>query len=464
MSDRYDLYIREHLQEMIDALRTLVKHPSVRGVSSTGAPFGQPIADTLNEYLQMAESYGFSTKNIDNYAGTVCYGSSPKLAILSHLDVVPVGNDWTLSPFDVTKKDGYLYGRGVIDDKGPTIATLFALRAIKDLQIPLQHGVKLIVGCDEESGSEDMDYYQQIESFPEYVFTPDGEFPVINIEKGRVQANFENPVELTAAPRCVLSIKAGTVVNAVPNEATAILRGFSKEDIFEAIDHLGTHGLSFETNEEDSLLTLTVHGLAAHASKPELGVNALTGLLMVLSALHLDGCDSTDRIQSFSTLFPFKEIDGTHAGINCSDEESGALTAVLSCFELTDSSCLAKCDIRFPVSKTKKDIIESLTAVASQHHLQLHCTGVEPHHVPTDSPFIQSLLEVYENVTGEKGYPIAIGGGTYVHGIPGGVAFGAEYPNETDENHMHGADERIEIEKLIETAVIYAHAIEKICN
>lgn len=462
MQDNYDLYMREHQQEMIDALRTLVKHPSVRGVSSQNAPFGKPTADVLHAYLDLAESYGFHVKNYDNFAGTAEYGDHVELGILSHLDVVPTGNGWTFPPFDVTEQDGFLYGRGVIDDKGPTIAALFALRAIKDMQIPLKKGVRLIVGCAEETDQEDMDYYTDKESFPPMLFTPDADFPLINIEKGRVHATLSSYLSLTAAPCTVLAIEAGEVVNAVPDKATATLRGFSTQDVKNVIDHLGTHGLSFEFEEKESLLHITVHGKSAHASTPETGVNALTGLLMILNALPLDGCDSADTIKALATLFPFKETDGSHAGVACEDEKSGALTLALTCLKMDDDECIGHLDIRFPLCTTKDDVIYKLRELGEQHHFEVSCTGAEPHYVSENSDFVQTLLRTYTEVTGEPALPISTGGGTYVHGTENGVAFGAEFPG--DDNHMHGADERIEIEKWIQTAVIYAHAIENLCT
>lgn len=65
------------------------------------------------------------------------------------------------------------------------------------------------------------------------------------------------------------------------------------------------------------------------------------------------------------------------------------------------------------------------------------CEGSEPHCTDENSEFVQSLLRVYERVTGDKGRCIAIGGGTYVHEIEGGVAFGAEFPNE--DGNMHSS-------------------------
>ncbi len=461
MIDQYDQYIREHLQEMKETLRSLVQCPSVRGASSSGAPFGKDAADALQVFLDTAQSLGFETKNVDGYVGTVQLGDDPQLGILCHLDVVPAGNGWSVPPFDVTEQDGFLLGRGVIDDKGPAVAALYALKAVSESGIPLS-GVRIIAGCDEENDHSDIDYYLQQESFPPMLFTPDADFPLINIEKGRVHATLSTRLEPTAAPRAILSLDAGEAVNAVPDKAVGVIRGFDAEEVRSYIDKTPLEGISFEIEPEDDYLRITAHGKSAHASTPEQGINALTGLLTLLDAMPIGCSDDTDCIHGLCTLFPFGETDGTDAGVGCADEESGALTLAFSRIRMDEDQCVAEVDIRFPICRTKHDIFRTLSKSAERFGLDVTYTGADPHYVPTTSFLVKTLLGVYEEVTGDPGKPLAIGGGTYVHGYEGGVAFGAEFPG--DDNHMHGADERLNIENWIETAVIYARAIEKLCS
>ena len=460
----FETFIGDHRQEMINALRTLVEYPSVRGASLSGAPFGQPTADALRAFLAIAEKAGLRTRNLDGYAGVAEWGGDPALGILSHLDVVPAGDGWTMPPFKLTEKDGVLYGRGVIDDKGPTVAALFALRAVIECGVPLKRGVRLIVGCSEETGGEDMDYYAAREAFPPMVFTPDSDFPAVCIEKGRAYPALTATFDKADAPCAVTIITADGVVNAVPGVATARIRGLDADTLrplAEAFSADPAHPAITLTPDGDEV-EVTATGAGAHASTPDRGVNALTGLLAWLTSLPLTPTPAFHALCALSRLFPAGESDGAAVGLACSDE-SGELTLVLSRLAFSETELVAEGDCRFPLCRTLRQVTDTLTAAAEKSGFAARIPGVEPHHVPADSPFVRTLLDVYEQVTGERGcQPLAIGGGTYVHDIPNGVAFGAQFSGE--DNHMHGADEFVTLERLEQTTLIYAHAIARLCG
>lgn len=446
-------YIDENTEKMISDLGRLIRIPSVRGEAEMNAPFGKYPAAALDEVLKICGEAGLSVRNIDNYVGTADFYPTtdiPELGILSHMDVVPVGSGWSVPPFELTEKDGKLLGRGAIDDKGPAIAALYAVKAIKAAGIKLKKNVRLIFGTDEECGSSDLAYYRKKEQLPEMLFTPDGSYPVINTEKGMLRISYHGVVSEN-----IVSIHGGTVINAVPEYAEAVLNGVSVD-----IEKYSFDGVTLSTEELDGNIKITANGRSAHASTPESGKNAVTALLEVVA----DVCgDKT--VAALSKMFPYGETDGTSAGIRCSDEISGSLTTVLSVVSCTggiNGNFEAKEDIRFPANKTSEEIITVLKAVADGLSLEISVDMIsEPHHVPEESEFIQKLISVYELVTGEKGYCVAIGGGTYVHETEGGVAFGAEFPGE--ENNMHGADEFITRESLVKNAKIFAAAIYSLC-
>lgn len=443
-------YIDNHTEEMISDLARLIRIPSVRGEAAENAPFGKEPAAALDEVLKICTEAGLAVRNIDNYVGTADFYPAdkvPELGVLSHMDVVPVGSGWSVPPFELTEKDGKLLGRGAIDDKGPAIAALYAVKAIKDSGLKLSKNVRLIFGTDEECGSGDLAYYRKKEQLPEMLFTPDGNYPVINAEKGLMRASYTGAVSDK-----IVSLKGGTVVNAVPEYAEAILSGVTVDPAnytFEGIT------LSAETCGEN--IKLTANGKSAHASLPEDGKNAVTALLTVVADVTGDS-----TIKALAEMFPYGETDGTCAGIKCADEISGGLTTVLSVIDCENGTITAKQDIRFPIDKTCKEIIALIEEKAKSEGIAYSIDmAIEPHHVSEDSEFIQKLLSVYELVTGEKGYCVAIGGGTYVHETEGGVAFGAEFPGEN--NNMHGADEFITRESLIKNAKIFAAAIYSLC-
>ncbi len=444
-------YIDSHTEKMIADLGRLIRIPSVMGEAEEGAPFGKYPAEALAEMLKICEESGLSVRNIDGYVGTADFYPTekiPELGILSHMDVVPAGSGWSVPTFELTEKDGKLLGRGAIDDKGPAVAALYAVKAIKDSGVKLSKNLRLIFGTNEENGSADLAYYRKKERLPEMLFTPDGSYPVINTEKGMLRISYS--AKLSDG---IVSICGGSVVNAVPEYAEAVISG-AKVDLnkynFDGVT------LSSETCGEN--IKITAKGKSAHASTPESGQNAVTALIAVIA----DVCGDS-ALSALSEMFPYGETDGYSAGIKCSDELSGGLTTVLSVIGAVDGVLEAKQDIRFPAGKTSGEILALLKERSDRAGLEMRADMIsEPHHVPEDSEFVRKLLSVYELVTGENGYCVAIGGGTYVHDTEGGVAFGAEFPG--DENNMHGADEFITRESLVKNAKIFAAAIYTLCK
>ena len=418
---------------MKKALERLVKIPSVSGEPEGTYPFGTECKNALDEFLKIAEENGFTAQNYDYYAGSADLYSEgkPELGILAHLDVVPVSEkDWSFPPFELTEKDGRLYGRGSEDDKGPLIAALFAMKAVRECGYVLKSNVRLIAGCSEETGSElDIEEYIKRAEMPKKVFTPDAEFPIITTEKGMLRFSFGGSFDC----KVIESIKGGTVVNAVPSEVTATVKGEP----------------------------ITCNGKSTHASTPEQGENAFNILFEHLLKTDLPETDA-GMLKSMLKLFPTGETNASALSLDVTDK-SGSTTCVFSIIDYSGGKLSCKADMRFPVSITKAEAIEKIKKAVEAAGLEFFgATGSEPHCVDENSDFVQSLLRSYTEVTGKAGCCKAIGGGTYVHGIEGGVAFGMEI--EGEDNHIHGADEWVGIEALLTSAEIYAKAIIKICG
>lgn len=443
-------HIYSHKEEILKHLAELVAIPSYKQLPEDGAPFGAAAKKALYKMKDICDGMGFKTTVYGNAVLCADYGEEPELGILAHLDVVPVDRDnWATDPFELTEKDGVLYGRGAIDDKGPAVAALWALGCVKELGIPLKKGVRLIFGTDEENGSEDLEIYKKYDKFPPKVFTPDGSFPVINIEKGMLRLNFFGEFKSGE----VLLFEGGSVPNAVPNHAGAKLLSVPPADVEREAGCIT--GAEFSVDEGSGHAEIASRGRAAHASTPEAGVNAIRSLIALLNRV-------TDEpvLRGLGKLFPFGETDGAALGLKCADE-SGALTCVLSKIKAEQGVINGTVDIRFPTCTSLESVKGRLTSALED--IGLNCKiliGEEPHIVPEDSEFVKSLLAVYERVEGKKGHCIAIGGGTYVHNIEGGVAFGAER-GDTD-YHMHGDNEFITVEELIKDAVLFAEVIAQV--
>ncbi|HIZ56854.1 MAG TPA: dipeptidase PepV [Firmicutes bacterium] len=456
-------FIDSRKDEMIRLLQELIRIPSYQQPAEPGYPFGRGPAQALAAALAAAERMGFTVRNFENYAGTVDLGSGePLLGILSHLDVVPEGSGWSVDPYVGIVTDGKVIGRGAIDDKGPSVAALYAMLAVRELGIPLQGNVRLILGTNEENGSKDIEYYESVQKMPPLLFTPDGDYPVIHIEKGMLRTRFSASYTEEPKEKRILWIRGGKTINAVPAEAEAAVQGIDAEEAKRWIAE-DTSGVTFTTAEENGILTIHAAGSGAHASTPEQGKNALTALIQLLCRFSLPSGDGLNKLRALLEIFPYGETDGRGASLANWDEKSGALTLVFSVFSYADGKMEGWTDIRFPLCCSLEQVQQKLRqALESAGFCIEEMMGDEPHHVEEDSHFVQSLLKVYTEETGLPGFCKAIGGGTYVHHTPGGVAFGAVFPGE--DNHMHGADEFITIEHLLLNAKIFAHAIAEICG
>ncbi len=454
-------------KELIAAVSRLVGVKSVREEPQPGAPFGPGPRAALDEAVKLCAELGFESRNYDNYVGIADLNDKPtQLHILGHLDVVGEGTGWNTEPYTCVEKDGMLYGRGVSDDKGPVVAALFAMKAVRDMGIPVSKNVRLIMGTDEESGSEDIAYYYSKEPFAPMAFTPDADFPVINIEKGHYHPDFGSQWEMDTALPQVSTMTGGFRVNVVPPEAKAHIAGMTAGEIRPLLAPVeAKSGAKFTLTDESAGVTIHCLGKNAHAAMPEGGINAIQALLEVLAALPLADCASTRAIRAMQKLFPFGDTRGKGLGIAQSDPESGELTLNLALMTLTETGFTAKFDSRVPICATRENCARVCEESLAAHGIRVTGAGemTATHVVEADSPLVRTLLDCYSAVTGVADpKPIAIGGGTYVHDIPGGVAFGCDFPGFDPK--MHSANEQASVENLLKSARIFALTIAELCK
>ena len=457
-----------HQREMIDAIGRLVAVKSVREDPAPNAPYGPGPAAALDEALKLCEEMGFATRDYDRQVGLCDMPGTEdiRLHILGHLDVVGEGKGWDTEPYVMAEKDGMLYGRGVSDDKGPLCCALFAMKAVRDMGVPLTGGVRLIMGTDEESGSGDVEYYYAREPYAPYAFTPDADFPVINIEKGHYHPDFGKTwAKSDALPR-VSALEGGFRTNVVPPEAWAVILGMDMAAVEAACAGAASKtGAKFTVTEECGGVKVLCAGKNAHAASPDDGNNAISALLTLLAALPLAACGSTEAVQALHTLFPHGDNRGKALGIAQEDAESGPLTLNLALMTLTEEGFTAKFDVRFPICATNENCKKACEASFAKYGIAVtqdpDMTTI--HHVPADSPLVKTLLSCYSDYTGiQYPKPIAIVGGTYVHDIPGGVAFGCDFPGFDPK--MHGANEQASVENLILSCKIFTQAIIELCK
>ena len=470
MLDRIREYMDAHVEEMVADACALIAINSEKTEAKPGMPFGEGNAQVFEEAEKILARCGFPVKNYENYVLTADMNDGPAcLDILAHLDVVPAGEGWQVTePFAPVVKDGLLYGRGSADDKGPAMAALYAMRAVKELGIPVKGNCRLILGGDEECGSSDIRYYYSKEAQAPMTFSPDAEFPLINIEKGSLHLRFSAEADDQMTTPALLEIQAGTKINVVPGKARARVKGIDVEDLKKIAEEITARtGVTFEfTPVEDSNtdeIAVLAIGAAAHAASPHMGNNALTALLTFLAEVPFGSDKVREILTQASRLYPHGDWNGKSLGVNHRDDISGELTLSLNLFSYDGKEFAGIFDCRAPICANDANTADVVRAKMTEAGFSVSAGKMNPpHYVPEESPFVQTLLDCYEAVTGKRGRPLAIGGGTYVHHIENGVAFGC---GELDvDNRMHGADEFMSVEQMKNSAVIFAYAIAKLCQ
>ena len=440
-------------EQLIACLQENLQIPSVQGDAQDGAPYGVHVRRSLDHVLETAEKLGFRTVNVAGHLGWCEYGEGEEMvAVLGHLDVVPAGDGWTCDPWGGELRDGRLWGRGTTDDKGPSIAALFALAALRDSGLPIQRRIRLLFGCNEETGSADVKYYlAQGGEVPVMGFTPDGEYPVINGEKGIINVTFSHTYDQTGELK-LLSIHGGTAPNVVPAHACAKLA--CSQELAERIARLNAPNVRFTATEYG--LFVEAEGVSAHGSTPGLGENAIGRLLLALDTLPFTG-ELADAIHFLAETIGM-ETDGTSAGIYLYDDVSGELTLNLGTLEGDEHKMSMKINYRYPVTREYGDCGPVLNAKFAQAGFTLDS---EVHkaklYIPEDSQLVSTLLKVYRQETGLEGKPKCIGGGTYAKMLPNTLAFGPIFPG--DEVREHKPDEYIAIDNLMKNAQIIAAAM-----
>lgn len=452
--------VEKRREDLLADLFSLLEINSERDDSLANAehPFGPGPVKALHKFLEIAERDGYPTKNVDNYAGHFEYGEGDEvLGIFAHMDVVPAGSGWDTDPYTPTIKDGKLYARGSSDDKGPTMACYYGLKIIKELGLPISKKVRFVVGTDEESGWADMDYYFEHSGVkePDFGFSPDAEFPIINGEKGNITEYLHFAGENSGAA-CLHSFTGGLRENMVPESATALVSGELPELADKLAAFAAEHQVRFELSEEDGTYKLTIIGKSAHGASPQSGINGATYLARFLNQFDFAG-PAKDYLAIAGDIL-FEDHKGEALGVAHTDEKMGALSmnAGVFRFEETAADNTIALNFRYPKGTTPEEIQAVLKQLAVAD-VTLSEHGHTPHYVPMEDPLVATLLDVYERQTGLRGHEQVIGGGTFGRLLKRGVAYGAMFPGYTDT--MHQANEFADVEDLMRAAAIYAEAI-----
>ena len=418
----------DYRAKMRGCLAKVIACESVESESLPSAPFGAGVRAALDCMLGEGKSLGFKTVDYDGYAGEIVLGEGERsVGILCHLDVVPAGDGWNYPPFKLTENGGRLYGRGVVDDKGAACACLYAMAKIRDEGYKLNSAVRLILGCDEESGWKCMEHFKEVAPLPSCAFSPDADFPVIYAEKGILHIK----LEFKANDR-LKYFSCGERVNMVPSKCVFKAKADSERARAKGIE------------EKEGVFSCS--GVSAHGSTPQKGVNAMQPAIAFL-------CDEGIlEKEVYGCLF------GERYNLTCLADETGNLTFSPNLAVIENKGVLSVyVDIRFPATLEKEEVLNALKkggAVFSVEHYSA------PLFKDKNSELVSILSDVYEEVTGKRCAPVAIGGGTYARAMDNAVAFGPEMPGEV--STAHSADENMSTEDFYKLFDIYYLAIKRL--
>lgn len=454
-----DSYLDERWEAIVRDIESLVQIPSVEELDkkAPGAPFGSGPRAALTAALDLAQNMGFEVQDVDGYVGfaDLAGASETQLGIIGHLDVVPAGPGWNFEPYALTRKDGYLIGRGTLDDKGPSVLALHAMKFWKEQSVQLPYTVRFIFGTNEETGMADVPYYRQRYADPAFLFTPDAEFPVCFGEKGGYDGLIvSQPIPENS--RTIVKFEGGVATNAVPGVAYAVVK--ADRETLPACERI-------EMSEESvGLVRLTSKGKGAHAAMPAKGISAIGILVDYL--LDNDLCSEEEREFLLLEQKLLSHTDGIGVGIKSEDEYFGPLTVIGGTIQLKQDKFHQTLDCRFPTSISGEFITQRLAELTETVKGSYSNTGLrEPFLVKPDTPEIQALLAAYNEATGEDAKPFTMGGGTYASEFTSAASFGPEKPwvqNPEWVGDIHGPDEGVSEDLLKESFRIYVRAIGKI--
>ncbi len=455
----FDELIENSKEEMLHNISELIKIPSVSTETiNPKIPFGENCSKALNYILKLGESLGFRTKNIDEYCGYIEFGEGDELVgIIGHLDVVPALEEdgWTTPPFAPCIRDGKLFGRGSIDDKGPVISSLYAMKAIKD-STKVSKRVRLIVGLNEEKSWKCINYYKQHEECPTIGFSPDADFPAIYAEKGIMSVELKNTFSIKDCSILEIDCKANAI-NVVPKYVSITLK--SNSDIFNKLNK--TNSKIKITEIDNSVIKIEAFGISAHAAHPDLGDNSIKTLVEYL----LDNFEfNSDYLKYLYEIGLFDIHSPKFLSETKIEDESGILTSNVAILDYKDNELIIKINLRVPINTKLNDIFKKYCLLAKNFEsLKVSNLGTqEPLYVDKNTYLVKTLVDIFNKKTGQNLEAIAIGGGTYARAFKNCISYGLTMPGDKD--MCHQVDEFVDINKLVLSSKIYAEAIYELAK
>ena len=460
-------FIDKNRDNILNDLSALISIPSINGPATEEYPLGEPVAKALDFTRDCAKGLGLEAENLGHLTEIKFGDSGETMCVAVHADVVPVGDGWDTDPFELVEKNGKLYGRGTLDDKGPAIAAIYALAAVKSTGAVPKKQIRLLVGGEEETGMNDVKKYVEENGLPDYGLTPDGGFPIINAELGVLFSKMDFAEMKEKGAVKLLNLTAGRAFNCVPDSCECTISVGDRDSLLRAetvISEFAENCPELKYDVKNNKITLSSTGVSAHGSVPWKGKSALYTVLAVLKKIYV-ATSSENAFVDFCDRCIGSD-DGKKLGIYFADELSGTISTNCGMCGVSDGKAFITFDIRVPVSASVKEINEKLKKLAAEYGAEYTVDQLEEGiHVSKDSAFMQSVASSYEKATGKKAEFLCERGSTYAKSFGGkGVAFGPiDEKDPSAGGNLHTVNEYIDKEALFELAVIYAVTLYDFC-
>jgi len=446
-------WLEAHESDLIEDLRTMLRFESLEEPAEPNAPFGKGCRQALDFALKLGESWGMRTRDVEGYAGHAEFGDSEKLIMaLGHLDVVPVGDGWKHDPFGAEIDSGYIYARGAEDDKGPTMATFYAARALKETGADLPARIRVVFGCNEESGFACVKKYFSVEEAPTFGIAPDSGWPLYHAEKGI--ANIILKGSSPHGPLRLVSLVGGQRPNIVIDKAEAVIE--IAPELLEATrsstDEYWDKNVTFTF--DGNRCTISALGKAAHGSTPFAGDSAAVRILRAVAEFA-----PPEQSKEYSKLLMLGHPSGVGLGIHGEDIVSQDLTSNIGIVETENERFIFTVNVRYPVTWTGAELREKCERYLRKELPSLEMVAFDdspPLYFPVDQEPVTTLVNIYRQETGDDTPPGVMGGGTYARAVPNTVSVGTGWDGD---GPAHQNDERIHVSHPLKMAKIYAHML-----
>lgn len=465
MKDFQEL-LKDSREEMIETLKELVSIKSVVTNPCENLPFGKGVEEAFRYMMDKSRELGFKTFEAEHFGGHAEIGEGEEcMGILAHLDVVPEGEGWSYEPFAGTVENGRMYGRGTNDDKGPAVAAMYAMKAVMESGVPFKKRVRLIFGLDEEVGEwEGIDKYFEAAGVPDFGFTPDADFPLVQAEMGILVFDLVKKFKKMPKQGIMLkSITGGQAYNMVADKCSAVITADNYASIKEKVDKFKARtGYEISCRAKGRSLEIITEGIPAHGARPDKGLNAISVMMYFLKEISFENDDVNEFISFYNEKIGFN-LHGKNIGVGFSDEISGELIWNTGIIRVDEEMGSITVNVRYPVTGSMAEVYDGMAA-----HLDEYGCGVVkgPHkegiYIPEEDKLIVTLMDIYRKHTGDYDTPpIVTGGGTYARAMKNAVAYGIKFPGE--EATEHQKNEYIDLDNMMKGAAIYAEAIYRLC-